>query len=79
MSDVQIPAIARKYIQTVKQVNYQGVRINLRELASYELKNLSARNFTFSKLLQAGAWQYFGSAPVEASVRLVYTLDETQL
>lgn len=78
-SDVQVAAIAHKYIQTVKQVNYQGVGINLRGLAPYEPKNLSARNYTFSKLLQTGAWQDFGSAPVEASMRLVYTLDETQL
>jgi hypothetical protein len=78
-SDVQIGAIAHKYIQTVKQVNYQGVGINLRGLAPYEPKNLSARNYTFSKLLQVGAWQDFGSAPAEASVRLVYKLDETRL
>ncbi|UKP00955.1 hypothetical protein [Nostoc sp. UHCC 0870] len=78
-SDVQIGAIAHKYIQTVKQVDYQGVGINLRGLAPYEPKNLSARNFTFSNLLQPGAWQDFGSAPVEASMRLVYTLDETRL
>lgn len=79
VSDVQIGAIAHKYIQTVKQVNYQGVGINLRGLAPYDKTNLSARNYTFSKLLQAGAWQDFGSVPVEASIRLVYTLDETQL
>ncbi|MBD2459071.1 hypothetical protein H6G80_34105 [Nostoc sp. FACHB-87] len=79
VNDVQVGAIANKYIQTVKQVNYQGVGINLRGLAPYESKNLSARNYTFSKLLQAGAWQDFGSAPVEASVRLVYTLDEIRL
>ncbi|MBD2303102.1 hypothetical protein [Nostoc sp. FACHB-190] len=79
VNDVQVGAITNKYIQTVKQVNYQGVGINLRGLAPYEPKNLSARNYTFSKLLQAGAWQDFGSAPVEASVRLVYTLDETRL
>ncbi|MCF4969754.1 hypothetical protein [Nostoc sp. CMAA1605] len=78
-SDVQVGAIAHKYIQTVKQVNYQGVGINLRGIAPYELKNFGSRNYTFSKLLQAGLWQDFGSAPAEASVRLVYTLDETRL
>ncbi|WP_044523660.1 hypothetical protein [Nostoc sp. PCC 7120 = FACHB-418] len=78
-SDVQIAAIAHKYIETVKQVDYQGVGINLRGLAPYEPENLGGRNYTFSKLLQPGAWQDFGSAPVEASMRLVYTLNETQL
>ncbi|WP_224087093.1 hypothetical protein [Nostoc sp. MS1] len=78
-SDVQIAAIAQKYIETVKQVNYQGVGINLRGIAPYESENLSARNYTFSKFLQPGAWQDFGSTPVEASMRLVYTLNETQL
>ncbi|MBD2200391.1 MULTISPECIES: hypothetical protein [Calothrix] len=78
-SEVQIPAIARQYIQTVKQVSYQGVGINLRGLAPYEQKSLGARKYTVSKLLQPGAWQDFGSAPVEASMRLVYTLDEAQL
>ncbi|QLE55647.1 hypothetical protein [Nostoc sp. TCL26-01] len=77
--EVQIPAIAHKYIETVKQVNYQGVGINLRGLAIYEQNNPSAPNYIFSKLLQPGAWQDFGNAPVQASMRLVYTLDSTQL
>ncbi|WP_414529509.1 hypothetical protein [Nodularia chucula] len=78
-NEVQIPAIAHKYIQTVKQMSYQGVGINLRGLAAYEQQNLSTRNYIFSKLLQPGAWQEFGSAPAQASMRIVYTLDETQL
>jgi hypothetical protein len=77
--DVQIPAIVRKYIETVKQVNYQGIGINLRGFSLYEQNNQTARNYIFGKLLQPGAWQNFGSAPVQASMRLVYTLDETQL
>lgn len=44
-SDVQVTAIAHKYIQTVNQVSYQGVGINLRGLAPYDQKNFSARNF----------------------------------
>ncbi|HIK06246.1 MAG TPA: hypothetical protein IGS40_16275 [Trichormus sp. M33_DOE_039] len=78
-SEVEIPAIAHKYLQTVKQVSYQGVGINVRGIAPYEQTNFNARNYTFSNLLQPGAWQDFGSAPMEASVRMVYTLDETQL
>ncbi|HIK06247.1 MAG TPA: hypothetical protein IGS40_16280 [Trichormus sp. M33_DOE_039] len=78
-SEVQIPAIAHKYIETVKQVNYQGIGINLRGFVLDETKNQTTRNYIFSKLLQPGAWQDFGSAPVQASMRFVYTLDDTQL
>ncbi|MBW4617063.1 MAG: hypothetical protein KME21_28240 [Desmonostoc vinosum HA7617-LM4] len=78
-SEVQIPIVAHQFIQTVKQLSYQGVGINLRGIVPYEPQNLSARNYTFSKLLQPGAWQDFGHAPVEASIRLVYKLDETQV
>lgn len=77
--DVQVPSIAHKYIQVVNQVNYQGVGINLRGFAPYDKKDINGRNYTVSTLLQPGVWQDFGSAPMEASVRLVYTLDETRL
>ncbi|AFY49058.1 hypothetical protein Nos7524_3260 [Nostoc sp. PCC 7524] len=77
--DVQVPAIAHKYIETVKQVSYQGIGINLRGFVLCEPKNQAARNYIFSNLLQSGAWQDFGSAPMQASMRFVYTLDDTQL
>ncbi|WP_066382728.1 MULTISPECIES: hypothetical protein [unclassified Anabaena] len=77
--DVQAPAIAHKYIETVKQVNYQGIGINLRGFVLGESNNQSGRNYIFNQLLQPGAWQNFGSAPMQASMRFVYTLDETQL
>lgn len=79
VQDVQVPAIAHKYIETVKQVSYQGIGINLRGFMLCESENQTARNYMFSKLLQPGAWQDFGSEPMQASMRFVYTLDETQL
>ncbi|MBD2168525.1 hypothetical protein H6G04_29530 [Calothrix membranacea FACHB-236] len=77
--EVQIPAIARKYAETLTQVNYQGVGINFRGLVFDEQENNTTRNYILENLLQPGKFQEFGTAGVKASIRFTYILEETQL
>ncbi|MBD2209091.1 hypothetical protein H6G27_04270 [Nostoc linckia FACHB-104] len=78
LQDVSIPAIARKYVETLTQVNYQAVSISFRGYIIFEQNNI-ARNYIFGKLLQSGPWKEFGTTPVQAALRFIYTLQDTQL
>ncbi|QFS51024.1 hypothetical protein [Nostoc sphaeroides] len=78
-TEVEIPALAGKYVETLAQVDYQGVSINFRGHVFFEEQNNTARNFIFSTLLNPGPWHEFGKAPVQAAMRFSYTLEGAQL
>ncbi|MBG1261723.1 hypothetical protein [Nostoc commune] len=50
-TDVEIPALVRKYVETLAQVDYQGVSINFRGHVFFEQPNNTARNYIFGTLL----------------------------
>lgn len=77
--ELAIPAIARKYIETLTQVSYQAISLNFRGYVIFEQNNNTPRNYIFGNLLKQGPWQNFGTAPVQAGLRFIYTLQETQL
>ncbi|MEH1863766.1 MAG: hypothetical protein V7K69_01820 [Nostoc sp.] len=78
-TDVEIPALVRKYVETLAQVDYQGVSINFRGHVFFEQPNNTARNYIFGTLLNPGPWHEFGIAPVQAAMRFNYTLEGTQM
>ncbi|MEH2111889.1 hypothetical protein [Nostoc sp.] len=78
-TDVEIPALARKYLETLAQVDYLGVSINFRGHVFFEQPNNTARNYILATLLNPGPWHDFGTAPVQAAMRFGYTLEGTQL
>ncbi|BAY07532.1 hypothetical protein [Calothrix sp. NIES-2098] len=77
--DVSIPLIARKYVETLTQVSYQGVSINFRGYVLFDRENGTPRNYIFGNLLKPGPWQEYGTSPVQAALRFIYTLKEAQL
>lgn len=79
LKEVQISAIARKYSQTLTQLEYQEVAINFRGHVLFEQQNNTARNYIFRTLLNPGPWHEFGKAPVQAAMRFNYSLEEAQL
>ncbi|MDZ7959936.1 MAG: hypothetical protein RMY34_18975 [Aulosira sp. DedQUE10] len=79
LQEVSIPAIARKYVETLTQVNYQAISINFRGYVIFEQNNNTARNYIFANLLKSGPWKEFGTSPVQAALRFIYTLQDTQL
>jgi hypothetical protein len=79
VNEVEIAAIANKYIEKLPEVEYRAVGINFRGHVMFEQQNGSARNYIFKTLLNPGPWQEFGKAPVSAAMRFVYTLEKAQL
>jgi hypothetical protein len=78
-NELSIPAIARKYIETLTQVSYQSISLNFRGYVLFEQNSNTPRNFIFGKLLKQGPWQEFGTSPAQAGLRFIYNLQETQL
>jgi hypothetical protein len=75
IGEVRTPKIARKYCQTLPEVEYQALGINPRGYA--ELAD--ARNYLHQTLLKDGEWQKLGNAPMRANLNLTYTLEKGQL
>ncbi len=79
LEDVKIPAIARKYIETLPNTDYQGVEINPSSFFTFEDEDEGGvRNYIVTTLLSPGAWHEFGSKPVTATLQLAYTLKQRQ-
>ncbi|MBE9038673.1 hypothetical protein [aff. Roholtiella sp. LEGE 12411] len=77
--DVEIPAIASKYLETLAQVDYQGISINFRGHVLFDQQQNTARDYILKTLLNPGTWQEFGKAPVQAATRFLYTLEDAQM
>lgn len=75
---ITIPQIARKYVETLPNAEYQAVGLNPRGYASFEQSEDAARNYVSQTLLAPGAWQEIGTTPVRATVNYIYTLERGQ-
>jgi hypothetical protein len=77
---VEIPAVAQRFSEVLRNMVYQGVGINLRGYVPFAGEGTgTARQFMFDSLLAPGDWQNFGEAPVQASLNLNYQLERCQL
>lgn len=79
VEEVKIPAIARKYVETLPHVDYQAIGINFRGHVLFDKEGQTARNYIFGTLLSPGSWQEVGNAPVQAAMRFVYSLKQAKL
>lgn len=77
--DMAVVGVARKFVETLTQVEYVAVGINFNGFVPFEQEPQSAHEFLTKKLLAPGPWQDFGKAPVQPSLRFVYTLEQGQL
>jgi hypothetical protein len=75
--EIEIPDIARKFIEKLPKLDYQAVGINPRGYVSYS-SNDEAYRYFHQTLLNSGEWQNFGKAPVTASLQLAYSLENGQ-
>lgn len=78
LPELQIPAIARKYIDKLPSAEYQGVGINPRGHVIFPEAD-GAYKYLVTNLLSPGAWQDFGTGNVKPSVNLAYPLQRGQL
>jgi hypothetical protein len=75
--DLEVPAIALKYAQTLKHPNYTGIAIIVRGHAPFETE-LSARRFLMETLISPGPWREFGRGPTQVAVMFAYTLENAE-
>jgi hypothetical protein len=77
---VEIPGVAQRYAEVLRNMVYQGVGINVRGYVPFASENTdAARDYMFNNLLAKGDWQEFGTAPIQASLNLNYKLEKGQL
>ncbi|AFZ61076.1 hypothetical protein H6G54_29805 [Anabaena cylindrica FACHB-243] len=75
VEEIAVPAIAKKYVEALPNVEYEAVGINPRGYISFDQQQDAARLFLTETLLASGAWQEVGTAPVRATLNLAYTLE----
>lgn len=77
-ASVAVPGIARKYVETLPNVEYQAMGLNPRGYVTFDNGSDAARKYLSETLLSPGAWQEVGNAPVRATVNYAYTLERGQ-
>ncbi|AUB35547.1 hypothetical protein COO91_01431 [Nostoc flagelliforme CCNUN1] len=75
VEEIQVANLAKKYVQTLPNVEYEGVGINPRGYISFDQERDAAHQYLNEVLLSGGAWQEVGTAPVRATLNLTYTLE----
>ncbi|MEH2058175.1 MAG: hypothetical protein V7K97_18835 [Nostoc sp.] len=75
VAEIIVADIAKKYVQTLPNVEYEAVGLNPRSYMSFDQQQDAARQYLAEMLLSPGPWQEVGTAPVRATLNLVYTLE----
>ncbi|MEH1899399.1 MAG: hypothetical protein V7K94_29695 [Nostoc sp.] len=74
VAEIIVADIAKKYVQTLPNVEYEAVGLNPRSYMSFDQQQDAARQYLAEMLLSPGPWQEVGTAPVRATLNLVYTM-----
>lgn len=75
VAEIIVADIAKKYVQALPNVEYEAVGLNPRSYMSFDQQQDAARQYLAEMLLSPGPWQEVGTAPVRATLNLVYTLE----
>ncbi len=78
LNSLTVATIAQKYLNIFKLAQYQAVGINIRGFCP-QTNPLAATQYINHQLLSDGSWQNYGTAPIQAALNLVYTLEGRQL
>ncbi len=73
-TELAMPAMASRYVGVLPNLDYQAVGINPRRFVTFDQLD-GAHQFMTETLLAPGAWQAIGTAPMQAAVNLMYTLE----
>jgi hypothetical protein len=74
-AEIVVADIAKKYVQTLPNVEYEAVGLNPRSYMTFVQQQDAARQYLAETLLSPGPWQEVGNTPVRATLNLVYTMD----
>ena len=72
---VEIPHIAERYSEILRNLNFQAVGTNFRGHVLFPGSEDSAHQYLCNTLLSSGAWQTIGTAPMRAGLNLIYTFE----
>jgi hypothetical protein len=78
INTLTVATIAQKYLDIFKLAQYSAIGINIRSY-SPQTSPLAATQYINHQLLASGSWQNYGIDPVQAALKLVYTLAGRQL
>jgi hypothetical protein len=74
---VEIPSIAQRYSEVLRNMDYQAIGVNFRGYVSFSGEG--AHEYVCKTLLSPGSWQQVGTQPMRAGLNLVYTFGRNQL
>lgn len=78
-SEIAISNMARKYIEIMPNLEYRAIAINPQGYLTFDGSSEAVRNYFSQGLFAPASWQEFGTAPVNATVDLYYTLESGKL
>jgi hypothetical protein len=78
ITTLTVATIAQKYLNIFKLAKYSAIGINIRSY-SPQASIQNATQYINHQLLADGSWQNYGTTPVQAALKLVYTLPNRQL
>jgi hypothetical protein len=78
LNTLTVATVAQKYLNIFKLAQYQAIGINIRGFCSQPTPQ-AASQYINHQLLSDGSWQNYGTAPIQAALNLVYTLEGRQL
>lgn len=76
VDEVTIATLARKYVETMPNAEYQAVGINPKRIITFDDQSGAARQYIAKTLLAPGTWQQIGNTPAQASVNLTYNFEQ---
>lgn len=79
LEEIQVSAVAQRYLKTLPNIDYQAVGISLRGYVAYTDEVDAEQQHLLTTILAPGSWQDFGKAPIKAGVSIVYTLERSRL
>ncbi|AFY31364.1 hypothetical protein [Calothrix sp. PCC 7507] len=76
---VSVGAIARKYLETLPEIEYQGINTSFRGHVAFDPNRLSARDYIVNILLAPGAGKTADWAPIQTTIQFTYRLSDALL
>lgn len=64
-----------RYCQSLPMLDYRGLQTQIRAVLLFEHDEEAARRTVCERLLQPGPWQDFGTAPMQPTLQLSYSLE----
>jgi hypothetical protein len=76
---LEIPQLAQRYSEVLRNLKYQAVGVNFRGHVLFPGTEDSAHQYLCNTLLSPGSWQNIGTAPMRAGLNLIYTFERNTM